>query len=48
MKMESYEDKYIWKSELIGNSFITAGLDVYAIQPSLSDIEGKLIYTFDK
>ena len=48
MKMKSYRESYIWTNDFIGNSFITAGSNVYAVQPSLTDIEGKLIYTFDK
>ena len=48
MKMENYRNSYIWASDFIGDTFITAGLNVYVIQPSLSEIEGKLRYTFDK
>ena len=46
LSMESND--YIWNGDFLGETFISIGLECYAIQPTLKEVDGQIHFTFDK
>ena len=46
--MESKGNDYIWNGDFLGETFTSIGLECYAIQPTLKEVDGQIHFTFDK
>ena len=40
--MESNGNDYIWNGDFLGETFTSIGLECYAIQPTLKEVDGQI------
>ena len=48
LKLETSGENYVWTGNFVGDKFRAKGVDCYAIQPTLEDVDGKIQFSFDK
>ena len=48
LSMGSNGNDYIWNGDFLGETFTSIGLECYAIQPTLKEVDGQIHFTFDK
>ena len=48
LSTESNGNDYIWNGDFLDETFTSIGLECYAIQPTLKEVDGQIHFTFDK